>query len=67
MTKEKVAKKDLINDQNKSLIMICVIIIVIIAVVTVFLAISSKGNDKTSGSGISSDGVVNDLDAFKKK
>lgn len=58
-------KNTLIQEQNKSLFIICGVIIAVIALVGVFAFVSGNSNDQDTKS--DQEGVVDDLDAFRKK
>ncbi|MBQ8131838.1 MAG: hypothetical protein IJ193_05045 [Bacilli bacterium] len=60
----KAKKNSLIQEQNKSLFIICGVIIAIIALVGCLTLISGSKNDKEVKD--TNDGIVDDIGAFKK-
>lgn len=61
-------KKNLIKEQNKSLIMICVIIIIVIGVYGLYFYIPSLiNNTNSTDSVVDEDGIVNDLEGFRNR
>lgn len=58
-------KKNLINEQNKSLFIIACVLIGIIAFVSIVMLVSG-GNNTNDNSSIREDGVVNDIEAMRK-
>ena len=64
-TDNKTKKNTLIQEQNKSLFIICGVIIAVIALVGILtLVTNNSNNDKKVND---QDGVVDDLDAFRGK
>lgn len=58
-------KRSLIKEQNKSLIMICVVIIIVIGVVGFIITNPMDNSSKNTDNLVGDDGIVNDLDALK--
>ena len=61
----KTKKNSLIQEQNKSLFIICGVIIAVIALVGVLTLVTNYSNDEKKTN--DQDGVVDDLDAFRGK
>ena len=64
-TDSKTKKNTLIQEQNKSLFIICGVIIAVIALVGILTLVTNNSNDKAKVN--DQDGVVDDLGAFKGK
>ncbi len=64
-TDNKTKKNTLIQEQNKSLFIICGVIIAVIALVGILTLVTNNSNDKAKSN--DQDGVVDDLDAFRGK
>lgn len=58
-------KQSLINEQNKSLILIACVCIIVIAVVGVIIMISNGSPTEAVSS--TDDGIVDDMDAIRRK
>ncbi len=63
-------KKELIKEQNKSVLMMACVCLAVIGIVGAFMIISSgssSDNSEVNSSSISEDGIVNDIEVMKNR